>query len=108
MARVIAVQHHGCETLGAIADALRCFAIEWSYVSFTDGHAAVPAVGDWEALVVLGGPYSVYRPDQHPFLRSEMELIRRALELDKPVLGICLGSQLLAAIKEANPLPSSD
>jgi len=108
MARVIAVQHHGCETLGAIADALRCFAIDWSYVSFTDGHAAVPAVGDWEALVVLGGPYSVYCPDQHPFLRSEMELIRRALELDKPVLGICLGSQLLAAIKEANPLPSSD
>jgi GMP synthase (glutamine-hydrolysing) len=98
MARVIALQHYGCETLGAIADALRRRAIEWSYVSLTDGRGATPEPDDVAGLIVLGGPFSVYQFDRYPFLRSEMELIRRALELGKPVLGICLGSQLIAAV----------
>jgi GMP synthase (glutamine-hydrolysing) len=98
MPRVIALQHYGCETLGAIADALRRRAIEWNYVSLSDGRNATPDLADVAGLIVLGGPFSVYQCDRYPFLRGEMELIRRALELGMPVLGICLGSQLLATV----------
>jgi GMP synthase (glutamine-hydrolysing) len=97
MARVIVLQHYGCETLGAIADALRLSEIEWSYSSLTDRPSLTPDIADAQGLIVLGGPFSVYHPERHPFVRAEIELIRSALALGKPILGICLGSQMLAA-----------
>jgi GMP synthase (glutamine-hydrolysing) len=48
------------------------------------------------ALVVLGGPMNVYEEKQYPFLKEEESLIRKALIEEVPVLGICLGAQLLA------------
>ena len=48
-------------------------------------------------LIVMGGPMSVYDHEQFPFLLDEQRLIEQALKDDKPVLGVCLGSQLLAA-----------
>jgi GMP synthase (glutamine-hydrolysing) len=95
--RVIVLQHYGCETLGAIADALRWRGVEWNYFSFAEGPSPAPDMRAAQGLIVLGGPFSVYLPDRYPFVRSEIELIRQALELGKPVLAICLGSQLLAA-----------
>jgi GMP synthase (glutamine-hydrolysing) len=98
MTHVIVLQHYGCETLGAIADALHCWQTEWSYFCLAENPTAAPDISDAEGLIVLGGPFSVYRPECYPFVRGEMELIRSALELGKPILGICLGSQLLAAV----------
>jgi GMP synthase (glutamine-hydrolysing) len=97
MSRVTVLQHYGCETLGAIADALRRAQIEWSYFSLADPTSGAPDVREADGLIVLGGPFSVYLPERYPFVRSEMKLIQRTLELGKPILGICLGSQLLAA-----------
>lgn len=98
MTRIIVLQHYGCETLGAIGDALRRFAIEWDYFSLVDEHSSVPDISEWQGLIVLGGPYSVNRSDRYPFLGNEKKLIRQALDLGKPVLGVCLGSQLLASV----------
>jgi GMP synthase (glutamine-hydrolysing) len=50
--------------------------------------------GDYEAIVILGGPTAVY--DDLPYLQKEQELIRNAIRNDLPLLGICLGSQLIA------------
>lgn len=50
------------------------------------------------ALIVMGGPMGVYETKQYPFLKDEMKLIEDALRQKKPVLGICLGSQLLASV----------
>lgn len=50
-----------------------------------------------ELVVVLGGPMGVYESDQHPFLREELGFLIERLANEKPVLGICLGAQLLAA-----------
>jgi GMP synthase (glutamine-hydrolysing) len=107
MKRVIVLQHYGCETLGAIADALRCAQVDWSYCSLADPASRVPEMRDYDALVVLGGPFSVYVPERYPFLRREMELIQRALELARPILGICLGSQLLASVLGAKVQPAT-
>jgi GMP synthase (glutamine-hydrolysing) len=48
----------------------------------------------YDAIVILGGPMAVY--DNLPYLQKEQELIRNAMRNDTPVLGICLGSQLIA------------
>jgi GMP synthase (glutamine-hydrolysing) len=56
------------------------------------------SVSDAHGLIVLGGPFSVHHRDRYPFIENEMRMIRQALNLGKPVLGICLGSQMLAAV----------
>jgi len=55
-------------------------------------------LGQDELLVVMGGPMGVADLDnpQLPYLKREVELLRSCIEQDQPVLGVCLGSQLLA------------
>lgn len=63
---------------------------------------SVPDGADqYDAVIVLGGPMGVYEEDLYPFLRSEIEWLREILRSRKPVLGICLGAQLLAAALNA-------
>ena len=59
---------------------------------------AVPAglVG-FSALIVLGGAMHIHQTEQNPFLAEELVLVRACLRAEAPVLGICLGAQLLAA-----------
>jgi GMP synthase (glutamine-hydrolysing) len=51
---------------------------------------------DFSALVVLGGPQSAYQTEEYPYLRDEIALCRNFLNAGKPILGLCLGAQLLA------------
>jgi GMP synthase-like glutamine amidotransferase len=57
---------------------------------------ALPAVREIAGLVTLGGRQSATRVDQDPFLTAEVELLQDALDERVPVLGMCLGAQLLA------------
>ncbi len=56
----------------------------------------LPEPDGYDAIVVLGGEQSALDDDKHPYLPHLAALMRRFGEADKPVLGICLGSQLLA------------
>ncbi len=47
-------------------------------------------------VLILGGPMSANEEERYPFLVREIELISKCVEVDKPLLGICLGSQLIA------------
>lgn len=66
------------------------------YVNFGRDPEARPSVDGYEGLVVLGGPMNVDQVDRFPHLRTEVEAIQDALDRDIPVLGICLGAQLIA------------
>lgn len=52
--------------------------------------------GDYAGLLVLGGPMSANDIGKHPFLGETMDLIRAFAAADRPVLGICLGAQIIA------------
>jgi GMP synthase (glutamine-hydrolysing) len=92
------LQHAPSETLGTIEDALRGHDIGFNYIQTHVGGPVPVEMADKAGLIIMGGPMGVYEEAKYPFLRSEMQLIECALEVGRPVLGICLGSQLLAAV----------
>jgi GMP synthase (glutamine-hydrolysing) len=102
MVKVWVLQHHPAENLGAIAEALESAALAWQYVRVFDGHSVPTDMKGAGGLIVMGGPEAVYQLDRYPYLRAEMALIENALKAGRPVLGVCLGSQLLAAALGAN------
>nr|QIY76624.1 C26 family cysteine hydrolase domain-containing family [Streptomyces sp. RLB1-33] len=60
-----------------------------------------------EALVVLGGPMSAYSDDGFPTRTAELGLLRAALDAQVPVLGVCLGAQLLAVAAGGTARPGN-
>lgn len=50
----------------------------------------------FDLLVILGGPMSVYQEEDYPWLLKEKSFVKKAIEMGKKVLGICLGAQLIA------------
>jgi GMP synthase (glutamine-hydrolysing) len=96
MKPIFAIQHTPVETLGTLGDALRAAGVPHEYVRTQEGEPVPESAEGLGGLVVLGGPMGVYETDSHPHLKDEIRLIRDALELEVPILGVCLGSQLLA------------
>ncbi len=90
---VLVVQHEPGEGLGALAAHLGSVRLVRTFA----GEPVPRTLGDARGLVVLGGGMGVYQQDRLPHLRDEIALLRSAVAEEKPVLGICLGSQLLAA-----------
>jgi GMP synthase-like glutamine amidotransferase len=56
----------------------------------------LPALGEVAGILSLGGRESVTELDRYPYLQDEERLLREAVEAGVPVLGVCLGGQLLA------------
>ena len=92
--RVLAFRHVPFEHLGAIADALDAAGIDYEYADLFENPSAPVPVDEAGGLVFMGGPMSVN--DDLAYLRREEHLIRDAVARGTPVLGICLGSQLIA------------
>lgn len=89
------LQHVPFEGLGSIEPWLQDAGYEISRTQFFNSRY-LPDIGDIDLLVILGGPMSVNDEAKHPWLVKEKEYIRGAIESGKPVLGICLGAQLIA------------
>ena len=104
-AKVCVLEHAVPETPGIIADVLVAKAIGLEHVRPYRGEPVPDRMDEFAGLLVMGGPMGVYEADRFPFLRDELSLIERALAEEKPILGICLGSQLLAAALGAAVVP---
>jgi GMP synthase-like glutamine amidotransferase len=91
--RVTIFRHVPFEGAGRIEPVLRARGIEFDYCDLFSG-MAVPDAGGCQGLIFMGGPMSVN--DDLPYLRREEHVIRDAVSRGVPVLGICLGAQLIA------------
>jgi GMP synthase-like glutamine amidotransferase len=94
MPHITCFQHIDCEGPGSLLETLRLKNVGLDLRRPFRGDKVPDHPGD--GLVVLGGPMGVYEEEQHPWMTAELESIRRCLRDSIPVLGICLGSQMLA------------
>jgi GMP synthase-like glutamine amidotransferase len=80
---------------GVLGERLRASGLPYRTVRAWVHDVADVDVADVSAIVPLGGNVSAWQEEEYPFLRHERELLEQAVEADVPVLGICLGAQLL-------------
>jgi GMP synthase (glutamine-hydrolysing) len=71
--------------------------VPWRAVDLAAGDPLPDGLDGVAGVLSFGGPMSATRPDDEPWMRAELALLREAVEREVPVLGVCLGSQLLAA-----------
>lgn len=67
-----------------------------AYTNFYDSDYEIPSIDDFDVLVIMGGPMGTYEEDLYDWLKPEKAAIRSAIDNNKIVIGICLGSQLIA------------
>ncbi len=94
--KILVIKHVPQEGPGLIGEFFRKDGWELPVAELGRGGRVPESPDEYAALVVLGGPMNVYETDTYPFLLAEERLIRKALISEVPILGICLGAQLLA------------
>jgi GMP synthase (glutamine-hydrolysing) len=97
VSKIIVFQHVPYEILGTLNPLLKEAGGRVRYVNYGRSDYPKPDVSKYDALIVLGGPMGAYETVKYPHLSEEMNHIREMIERGKPVLGICLGAQLIAA-----------
>lgn len=108
MRKLLVFQHVPFEILGTLNPLLKRAGFRIRYVNFGREPDATPSLDGYAGLIVLGGPMSVYDVEAHPHLVTETRLVREAIERDMPILGICLGAQLIAAALGAEVRPNPE
>ena len=104
--RVLVLRHVPFEGLGRIAPVLQARGIEHEYADLYLAGAPAVRLDEWDGLIVLGGPMSANDPDA--WIAAETALIRDAIEYGAPILGICLGAQLIAKAFGADVFRNSE
>ncbi len=91
---VLILKNVPAEGPGTIEDFLREQGIPYLVVELEKEN--IPPAGDFDTLVMMGGPMSANEDDTYPFIKKEMELAREFVSKGKRVFGICLGAQIMA------------
>lgn len=91
------LRHVAFEDLGLLAPALTRAGWDYDILEASTADLTQQTIADAGLLIVLGGPIGVGDIDDYPFLAKEIALLEKRLAGDRPTLGICLGSQLMAA-----------
>ena len=91
------LQHVPFEGLGAIETWAKIKGHDLSVTRLFAG-GQLPEPDSFAMLVVMGGPMGIYDEKEYPWLKREKLFLRRVMQTEKPVLGICLGAQLVADV----------
>ena len=105
MDSVLAIRHLGFEHLGVWHAALEARGLAIRYLDPACEHLDAIDAARPDLVVVLGAPIGAFDDELYPFLTAEVRLIERRLASRRPLLGICLGAQLIARALGANVAP---
>jgi GMP synthase-like glutamine amidotransferase len=103
--RALAIVHQRDAGAGVFAEAARARGVALDEWPRTGTDSPPRELHDYGAVLVFGGAMHADQDDHHPWLREEDMFLQRLLDLHMPVLGICLGAQLLAKAAHAPVYP---
>lgn len=107
MIRVHYLQHVPFEGLGYIADWVEKNNFSISQTRLYDD-PIFPELESFDMLVIMGGPMGTYEEDRYSWLKVEKAFVCKAIDAGKVVIGICLGSQIIASALGARVYPSEE
>lgn len=99
--RIHCIQHVRFEGIGCIKDWVKSNRHSISHTKLYQ-KSDFPAMDSFDWLIIMGGPMSVNDTEEYTWLTPEKNFIKKAIEQNKTILGICLGAQLIANALEAN------
>jgi GMP synthase (glutamine-hydrolysing) len=94
----IVLRHSSLEGVGLLGTALRDHGIHHRGLDLYRGEPAPKDMRSVGGLIILGGAIGVHEADKFPFLKTELQLLERTITAGRPVLGICLGAQMIAHV----------
>src|SRR4051812_19006430 len=103
--RIHILQHLAHEHAASIIDWAKKNKHLLSYTYLFDERFEFPSVADFDMLIILGGTMGAYEEENFSWLTIEKKFISKAIDADKLILGICLGSQILAAALGSEAYP---
>jgi GMP synthase (glutamine-hydrolysing) len=101
----VAVRHVAFEDLGLLGPLVRARGYDIRYHDAGVDPFGSDSLLAADLVIVLGGPIGAYERDIYPFITDEIAAIAARLQADKPILGICLGAQMMAAALGARVAP---
>ena len=101
----LALRHVAFEDVGVWAETLDAHGYDLAYAEVGSRSLPLDRVAACDVLIVLGGPIGVYETDAYPFLVEEIAAVKGRLAARRPILGVCLGAQLMAAALGARVAP---
>ena len=106
MKPVLYLRNDRYDTLGISEEALAAEGVPVMRVDGFEAGTRLPDLDQIAGLVVFGGEMNVDETQRYPFLLAQRSLMRRAIDSGVPVLGICLGAQMMARALNARVYPS--
>ncbi len=96
MPTLLVLQHVPHERLGTFEPTFTAAGCSLLPLNTYEPKTHWPSLDDVDGIVSMGGPMSVSQQAQYPFLAKELSLLREAVKRQQPILGVCLGAQLLS------------
>jgi GMP synthase (glutamine-hydrolysing) len=103
--KIIILIHTASETAGSLGEYLKEIGVDAQIIRLDKGDR-IPPLGAFDAVISMGGTMNVYEEDKFPFLKDETEFLKEAIYKDTPIVGVCLGGQMIAKAAGATVVKS--
>jgi GMP synthase (glutamine-hydrolysing) len=97
-AKILVIRHEPCTSLGLLNPIATQTNSSIHYLDIAQGELLTEPIDHYSHVVLLGGAMSAYEDDRYSFLRDEFKLVEAAIDRGLPIVGICLGAQVLSRV----------
>ena len=108
MKNVLVFRHDSHETLGTLEPFLKSCELKIQYCDLFSSNPVPKDPQPYQLIISMGGPMNADETERYPFLAKERAFLKIAIDQNKSVVGICLGSQIIARALEARVYRGSE